>query len=149
MSPGSASSIRSSRCMHWWPRSTGTWSAWPTICCTGRPGRRSATAYLEDLFVSPAVRGHGLGRALIGAVEAVAREVNASRLYWLTHETNSQAQELYNKLAERARFVHYRKKLSNLEDHPCRHRKPLVQPLPASRRWYSTCLAPWWIGAVA
>ncbi len=68
--------------------------------------------YLEDLFVSPAVRGHGLGRALIGAVEAVAREVNASRLYWLTHETNSQAQELYNKLAERTRFVHYRKKLT-------------------------------------
>jgi GNAT superfamily N-acetyltransferase len=67
--------------------------------------------YLEDLFVSPAVRGHGMGRALIGAVEAAAREANASRLYWLTHQTNTQAQELYNKLAERTGFLHYRKKL--------------------------------------
>ncbi len=66
--------------------------------------------YLEDLFVLSAVRGHGMGRALIGAVEAAALDANASRLYWLTHETNSQAQELYNKLAERTRFVHYRKK---------------------------------------
>lgn len=68
--------------------------------------------YLEDLFVSPVVRGHGIGRALIGAVEAAALDANASRLYWLTHETNTQAQELYNKLAERTRFVHYRKKLT-------------------------------------
>jgi hypothetical protein len=30
----------------------------------------------------------------------------------LTHETNTQAQELYNKLAERTRFVHYRKKFT-------------------------------------
>ena len=39
-----------------------------------------------------------------------ALEANASRLYWLTHEDNTRAQTLYNKLAERTRFVHYRKK---------------------------------------
>lgn len=66
--------------------------------------------YLEDLFVLSAVRGHGMGRALINAVEAAALEANASRLYWLTHDDNTQAQTLYNKLAERTRFVHYRKK---------------------------------------
>jgi len=66
--------------------------------------------YLEDLFVSSAVRGHGMGRALIQAVEVAALDANANRLYWLTHEDNTQAQTLYNKLAERTRFVHYRKK---------------------------------------
>jgi GNAT superfamily N-acetyltransferase len=67
--------------------------------------------YLEDLFVSSAVRGHGMGRALIGAVEAAAHEANASRLYWTTEDSNTQAQELYNKLAERTRFIQYRKRL--------------------------------------
>lgn len=65
--------------------------------------------YLEDLFVSQAVRGHGVGRALIDAVATAARQANASRLYWLTHETNTTAQELYDKLATRTGFIHYGK----------------------------------------
>jgi GNAT superfamily N-acetyltransferase len=67
--------------------------------------------YLEDLFVSPAVRGYGMGRTLIEAVELAAREANATRLYWTTHEANAQAQQLYNKLAERTSFIQYRKPL--------------------------------------
>jgi GNAT superfamily N-acetyltransferase len=66
--------------------------------------------YLEDLFVEPSVRGSGAGRALIGAVETAAREAGASRLYWMTHETNETAQKLYNQVAERPGFVQYRKK---------------------------------------
>jgi GNAT superfamily N-acetyltransferase len=65
--------------------------------------------YLEDLFVEPSVRGSGAGRALIAAVEAVAREAGASRLYWTTHETNRTAQKLYDQVAERSDFVQYRK----------------------------------------
>ncbi len=68
--------------------------------------------YLEDLFVSQAVRGHGVGRALIGAVEAAAADAGASRLYWTTQSANSQAQLLYEKLAERTDFIQYRKSLS-------------------------------------
>jgi GNAT superfamily N-acetyltransferase len=67
--------------------------------------------YLEDLFVSPAVRGHGAGRGLIGAVESAAREASASRLYWTTHHTNVEAQRLYDKLAGRSGFIQYRKRL--------------------------------------
>jgi GNAT superfamily N-acetyltransferase len=66
--------------------------------------------YLEDLFVEPSVRGSGAGRALIAAVENAAREAGASRLYWMTHETNETAQNLYNQVAERPGFVQYRKK---------------------------------------
>ena len=67
--------------------------------------------YLEDLFVASDRRAKGVGAALIEAVEAEARRVNATRLYWLTHETNSRAQILYNKLADRSGFIQYRKVL--------------------------------------
>jgi GNAT superfamily N-acetyltransferase len=65
--------------------------------------------YLQDLFVAEAVRNLGLGRALIAAVEERARAAGASRLYWLTHETNTDARALYDKLAERSGFIQYRK----------------------------------------
>jgi GNAT superfamily N-acetyltransferase len=64
----------------------------------------------STLFVEASVRGSGAGRALIGAVETAAREAGASRLYWMTHETNETAQKLYNQVAERPGFVQYRKK---------------------------------------
>jgi GNAT superfamily N-acetyltransferase len=65
--------------------------------------------YLQDLFVSEGMRKAGLGRALIGAVEEKARAAGASRVYWLTHETNTEARALYDKLAERPGFIQYRK----------------------------------------
>ena len=40
--------------------------------------------YLEDLFVDPATRGRGLGRALIEDLLALGRERGWSRLYWHT-----------------------------------------------------------------
>jgi GNAT superfamily N-acetyltransferase len=65
--------------------------------------------YLQDLFVAEGVRNLGLGRALIMAVEERARAAGASRLYWLTHETNASAHALYDRLAERSGFIQYRK----------------------------------------
>ena len=76
-------------------------STWARVCY----------CYLEDLFVEPSARGSGAGRALIAAVEAAARDAGASRLHWMTHETNQTAQQLYNQVAERPGFVQYRKKL--------------------------------------
>jgi GNAT superfamily N-acetyltransferase len=65
--------------------------------------------YLQDLFVADGVRNLGLGRALIAAVEARARAAGASRVYWLTHETNTDARALYDKVADRPGFIQYRK----------------------------------------
>jgi GNAT superfamily N-acetyltransferase len=65
--------------------------------------------YLQDLFVAEGARNLGLGRALIGAVEERARAAGASRVYWLTHETNASARALYDQLAERPGFIQYRK----------------------------------------
>lgn len=65
--------------------------------------------YLQDLFVAPETRGGGIGRALIAHAEAAARQMGCARLYWLTHETNVEAQQLYDRLAERSGFIQYRK----------------------------------------
>lgn len=65
--------------------------------------------YLQDLFVAEEARGHGLGRALIEAVYKAAREAGASRVYWLTHETNTTARALYDRLASAPGFIQYRK----------------------------------------
>ena len=67
--------------------------------------------YLQDLFVAEGGRNHGLGRALIEAVYERARMAGASRVYWLTHETNEVARALYDKVAERSGFIQYRKML--------------------------------------
>jgi GNAT superfamily N-acetyltransferase len=67
------------------------------------------TCYLQDLFTTESTRGQGIGRKLIEAVYQQARLAGAARVYWLTHETNSTAMKLYDKVAERSGFVVYRK----------------------------------------
>ncbi len=66
------------------------------------------TCYLQDLFTAPEARGRGIGRALIEAVYAKAKESGAARVYWQTHETNAAAQRLYEQVAERSGFIIYR-----------------------------------------
>jgi GNAT superfamily N-acetyltransferase len=66
--------------------------------------------YLEDLFVSPAARGKGAGRALIEAVYRAADARGATRVYWHTETANAQARALYDKLADLAPFVQYRRR---------------------------------------
>ena len=67
--------------------------------------------YLQDLFVDEQVRGGGIGRGLIEHVYAQARQAGASRVHWLTHESNTTAMQLYDRIAERPGLVQYRKKL--------------------------------------
>ncbi|HET7012591.1 MAG TPA: GNAT family N-acetyltransferase [Streptosporangiaceae bacterium] len=63
--------------------------------------------YLQDLFTASDVRGQGVGRALIGAVEEIARARGCGRLYWMTHETNATARLLYDKVAHNSGFIRY------------------------------------------
>ncbi len=65
--------------------------------------------YLQDLFVAPDARGRGIGRALIEHVCTHAKSRGASRVHWLTHETNHTAMRLYDSVADRSGFVQYRK----------------------------------------
>ena len=67
--------------------------------------------YLQDLFVAPAARHAGVGRKLIEHVYALAAREGCARVYWLTHETNSVAMLLYDRIAKRTGFIQYRKDL--------------------------------------
>ncbi|HKZ14593.1 MAG TPA: GNAT family N-acetyltransferase [Solirubrobacterales bacterium] len=58
------------------------------------------TVLMNDLFVVPETRGRGVGRALIEATAAVARERRAAWVEWSTAPDNHTAQRLYDSLTE-------------------------------------------------
>jgi GNAT superfamily N-acetyltransferase len=63
--------------------------------------------YLEDLFVSVNARGTGAGRALIEHVHQWAETAGATKVYWLTADSNKTAQQLYDRVATKTGFIHY------------------------------------------
>lgn len=63
--------------------------------------------YLQDLFADPAIRGKGVGRALIEAVQDAAGKTGVKNVYWMTHETNATARKLYDSVARRTGFIEY------------------------------------------
>jgi GNAT superfamily N-acetyltransferase len=54
--------------------------------------------YLEDLYVSPAARGSGLGRALLAELAAVCVRRGYSRLQWAVLDWNEPALGFYAKI---------------------------------------------------
>lgn len=64
--------------------------------------------YLEDLFVAPEARGHGLGRALITDLIVLARARGWHRLYWNTEITNATARKLYDSFCPDDGHIRYR-----------------------------------------
>lgn len=56
----------------------------------GQPG-----IYLEDLFVQPELRGHGIGKALLQRVAAAALEKGCQRLQWEVLDWNTPAIDFY------------------------------------------------------
>ena len=62
----------------------------------GRPG-----LYLEDLFVRPAQRKHGIGRALLRALARIARERGCGRMEWAVLDWNEPALRFYQSLDAR------------------------------------------------
>lgn len=67
--------------------------------------------YLEDLFVTAAARGHGVGRALIDDLVVLARKQGWQRIYWHTHEGNMRARALYDQYAPHDGHIRYRLRL--------------------------------------
>ncbi len=66
------------------------------------------TVLMNDLYVAPAARGRGVGRALIEASAAVARERGAAWLEWATAPDNHTAQRLYDSLtSEKSTWLEY------------------------------------------
>jgi len=63
----------------------------------GRPG-----IYLEDLFVDPAARGAGAGRALLARLAQLALERGCARLEWAVLDWNAPAIKFYQSLGARS-----------------------------------------------
>lgn len=63
----------------------------------GRPG-----IYLEDLFVDPASRGNGAGRALLARLAQIALERGCARLEWAVLDWNQPAIEFYRSLGAKS-----------------------------------------------
>jgi len=66
------------------------------------------TAIMHDLYVDPAVRGTGVGRALIEACGVEAARRGKGRLDWQTAPGNARAQRLYDAMtSDRSTWVCY------------------------------------------
>ena len=63
--------------------------------------------YLEDLYVDPAARGQGAGRALIEALIDMAKGHDWHRVYWMTADDNETARGLYDRITPVTRWVRY------------------------------------------
>lgn len=59
---------------------------------------RGRCIHLEDLFVRPAFRGRGIGKALLTKVAAIAGERGCARLFWHVLDWNEPAIEFYKTL---------------------------------------------------
>jgi GNAT superfamily N-acetyltransferase len=66
-----------------------------------------AVCYLEDLFVTPAARGRGVGAALLEWLRNAMRAEGWARLYWMTKADNQQARRLYDHFTQADDFVRY------------------------------------------
>ena len=65
------------------------------------------TCYLEDLFVSPAARGLGIGRALLDDLVDLGKAKDWMAIYWITADDNKTAQTLYDTYNKRDPFIRY------------------------------------------
>jgi len=63
----------------------------------GRPG-----IYLEDLFVIPELRGHGIGKILLSYLARLAVERGCGRLEWCVLDWNEPAIRFYERLGAQA-----------------------------------------------
>jgi GNAT superfamily N-acetyltransferase len=60
--------------------------------------RAAPTLWLEDLFVEPAVRGRGIGSALMRALARVAVERGCYRFEWSVLDWNENARRFYERI---------------------------------------------------
>ena len=68
------------------------------------------TLYLEDIFVLPAFRGQGHGKALLNTLIERARDHGYGRLEWVVLDWNKSARDFYESLGAgyMQEWLHYR-----------------------------------------
>jgi GNAT superfamily N-acetyltransferase len=86
----------------------GTPLGFATIYWTWQTLHAGRVGVLNDLFVVPASRGSGTGRALIERCRELCRERGAEKLVWETAPDNATAQRLYDGIgAEKSTWLTY------------------------------------------
>jgi GNAT superfamily N-acetyltransferase len=68
---------------------------------------RGDACYLQDLFVTEDMRGRGIARSLIEALESLGRERGWYKIFWMTQAHNTSAQRLYDRVGIRRDYVRY------------------------------------------
>lgn len=90
------------------PHVRGTPLGFATIYWTWQTLYAARVGVLNDLFVTPASRGSGAGRALIERCRELCRERGAEKLVWETALDNTTAQRLYDGIgAEKSTWLTY------------------------------------------
>jgi ribosomal protein S18 acetylase RimI-like enzyme len=77
-----------------------------------RPLSASTGGFLDDLFVDPDARGSGAADALMEALKSEGAKRGWSVIRWITAEDNYRARKLYDRMADKTRWVTYDIKLS-------------------------------------
>ena len=72
-----------------------------------RPLSATVGGYLDDLFVDPAARGAGVADALFAAIKAEGQARGWSVIRWITADDNYRARSVYDRLAERTKWITY------------------------------------------
>ena len=72
-----------------------------------RPLSASTGGFLDDLFVAPAARGQAVADALIGALAEEGRARGWTVIRWITAEDNYRARAVYDRMAERTKWLTY------------------------------------------
>lgn len=62
---------------------------------------------LNDLYVDPAHRRNGIARALIDNAREVLKNLDISIMRWMTQETNTTAQKLYEQYTKPSKWLSY------------------------------------------
>jgi GNAT superfamily N-acetyltransferase len=88
--------------------SGGAAAGFATIYWTWQTLNAARVGVLNDLFVVPASRGSGIGRALIERGRELCRERGAEKLVWQTAPDNATAQRLYDGIgAQKSMWLSY------------------------------------------
>jgi GNAT superfamily N-acetyltransferase len=72
-----------------------------------RPLRASTGCFLDDLFVTPELRGSGAVDALLAALRAVARDEGWDIVRWITADDNYRARSKYDQVGARTTWITY------------------------------------------
>ncbi len=77
-----------------------------------RPLSATTGGFLDDLFVDPSARGCGAADALLDALAQLGRQRGWSVIRWITSEDNYRARAVYDRKADRTKWLTYDIKLA-------------------------------------